>query len=87
MHIFGRIKTHTITLDTGEKRYTLQFPELVINDLVRHRDENTYISVPKLKTHDMTVVTLGIKNQHGLISDESKQVEHHTVYMINWQTC
>jgi uncharacterized protein (DUF362 family) len=71
------LKHIPINLDTGEKKYTLQFPELVINDLVRHRDKNTYISVPKLKTHDMTVVTLGIKNQHGLISDESKQVEHH----------
>ncbi|MEM3651205.1 MAG: DUF362 domain-containing protein, partial [Candidatus Jordarchaeaceae archaeon] len=71
------LKHIPLTLDTGEKQYTLQFPELIIDDLVRHRDKNTYISVPKLKTHDMTVVTLGVKNQHGLISDESKQVEHH----------
>jgi uncharacterized protein (DUF362 family) len=71
------LKHIPITVDTGEKRYTLEFPELIINDLFKKKEDNTYISVPKLKTHDMTHVTLGVKNQHGLISDASKQVEHH----------
>ncbi|MGQ9723626.1 MAG: DUF362 domain-containing protein [Candidatus Jordarchaeum sp.] len=66
-----------ISLDTGEKEYDLEFPELIINELVKKKGKNTYISMPKLKTHDITIVTLGVKNQHGLISDASKQVEHH----------
>nr|MDO8082401.1 DUF362 domain-containing protein [Candidatus Freyarchaeota archaeon] len=71
------VKQIPITVNTGEQQYDLEFPELVINDLVKEKKNNTYISVPKLKTHDMTHVTLGVKNQHGLISDASKQIEHH----------
>ncbi len=59
------LKHVPIEIDTGEKKYTLEFPEQIINDLVKNKKENTYINVPKLKTHDMTVVTLGVKNQHG----------------------
>jgi len=71
------LKQFPVPIETGEKQYELEFPELLINDLVKNKEENTYIDVPKLKTHDMTTVTLGVKNQHGLISDLSKQVEHH----------
>lgn len=71
------VKQIPITVDTGEKQYDLEFPEFLIKDLVINKKENTYINFPKLKTHDMTVVTLGVKNQHGLISDESKKIEHH----------
>ncbi len=71
------LKHVPIELDTGEKKFTLEFPEQIIEDLVNNKDKTTYINVPKLKTHDMTVVTLGVKNQHGLISDASKQIEHH----------
>lgn len=35
------------------------------------------ISVPKLKTHDQTGVTLGIKNLKGLLPDSSKAEVHH----------
>ena len=71
------LKQIPITVDTDEKQYALEFPQLIIKDLVKEKQKNTYINVPKLKTHDMTHVTLGVKNQHGLISDESKQIEHH----------
>jgi len=71
------VKQIPITVDTGAKQYELEFPELIVNDLIIDKDNHTYINMPKLKTHDMTKVTLGVKNQHGLISDASKQVEHH----------
>jgi uncharacterized protein (DUF362 family) len=35
-----------------------------------------YISVPKMKTHALTGVTLGIKNAHGLLLEEQKAMHH-----------
>jgi uncharacterized protein (DUF362 family) len=40
------------------------------------KDANVYIMIPKLKTHCITAVTLGIKNAHGLLLDEDK-AKHH----------
>ncbi len=40
------------------------------------RDSDVYISVPKMKTHLMTLVTLGIKNSQGIISREDKALFH-----------
>nr|MDO8098746.1 DUF362 domain-containing protein [Candidatus Njordarchaeota archaeon] len=71
------LKQVLVAVDTGEKQYELEFPELLVSHLIKNKEKNTYFDMPKLKTHDMTTVTLGVKNQHGLISDLSKQVEHH----------
>lgn len=38
--------------------------------------ESYYVNVPKLKTHVNTTVTLGIKNQKGLIGDGFKKLMH-----------
>jgi uncharacterized protein (DUF362 family) len=35
-------------------------------------DSDVYVSVPKMKTHLMTLVTLGIKNSQGILSREDK---------------
>ncbi len=40
------------------------------------KEANVYISIPKMKTHCITTVTLGIKNAHGLLLDEDK-AQHH----------
>ncbi|MFH0817832.1 MAG: DUF362 domain-containing protein [Candidatus Micrarchaeota archaeon] len=40
------------------------------------KEANVYISMPKMKTHCITMVTLGIKNAHGLLLDEDKG-QHH----------
>lgn len=45
--------------------------------LIRERDRHLYINVPKLKTHSMGVVTLGIKNQWGLPLHESRGFDHN----------
>lgn len=39
-------------------------------------EANVFINVPVLKTHSLTLVTLGIKNLHGVISDEDKLFGH-----------
>ena len=40
-------------------------------------DADVLINVPVLKIHSLTLVTLGIKNLHGLISDEDKLFGHN----------
>ncbi|MFH1470946.1 MAG: DUF362 domain-containing protein [Candidatus Micrarchaeota archaeon] len=40
------------------------------------KEANVYISIPKLKTHCITTVTLGVKNAHGLLLDEDKGRHH-----------
>ena len=45
--------------------------------LIRRRDENLYVSLPKLKTHSMSTVTLSVKNQFGFIHQESRIQDHN----------
>lgn len=40
------------------------------------KQANVYISIPKMKTHCITAVTLGMKNAHGLLLDEDKGKHH-----------
>lgn len=37
---------------------------------------NVFITVPKMKTHNQAVVSLSIKNQHGLLRPEDKKLMH-----------
>lgn len=38
-------------------------PQFVVKNLIENKDKNLYISLPKLKTHSMAGVTMGVKNQ------------------------
>lgn len=49
----------------------------VLERLVQKRSENLYISIPKLKTHSMSQVTLSIKNQFGFIHQRSRIADHN----------
>ena len=51
-------------------------PETVMA-LIRERDAHLYINVPKLKTHSMGVVTLGVKNQWGFPMHGSRGKDHN----------
>ena len=55
----------------------LDLPRSVAEALIRRRDENLYINLPKLKTHSMTAVTLGIKNQWGFPAHACRSVDHN----------
>lgn len=55
----------------------VQIPDFIHERLIQKRQENLYISIPKLKTHSMTTVTLGIKNQFGLIHQKSRIPDHN----------
>ena len=61
----------------GYDQTDLAFPRLVLDKLVRNRDLHTYINVPKFKTHSMTTVTLGIKNQWGFVAQRDRIADHN----------
>ena len=41
-------------------------------------EADVFISVPKIKTHIMTFLTLGIKNSLGLLREEDKKLRYHS---------
>jgi len=55
----------------------VDFSDFVHDRLIRNREENLYISLPKLKTHSMTKVTLSIKNQFGFVHQASRIPDHN----------
>jgi uncharacterized protein (DUF362 family) len=49
----------------------------VYEKIIERGDENFYLSLPKLKTHSMSQVTLSIKNQFGLVHQKSRIADHN----------
>ena len=54
-----------------------EMPDFVIENLIRDRDKNLYISLPKLKTHSMAGVTLGVKNQWAFPRQSDRGYDHN----------
>ena len=57
----------------------IPIPKILYENLVEHKTENTYINIPKLKTHLQTGMTCCIKNQHGLLYAAEKVYNHHLI--------
>jgi len=57
----------------------IPMPKILYESLVEHKGENTYINIPKLKSHIQCGVTICIKNQHGLFYDKDKVYNHHLI--------
>jgi uncharacterized protein (DUF362 family) len=55
----------------------IDISRFVFDRLIEHRSENFYLSLPKLKTHSMSQVTLSIKNQFGLVHQKSRIPDHN----------
>ncbi len=55
----------------------IDISRFVFERLIEQREENIYLSVPKLKTHSMSQVTLSIKNQFGLVHQKSRIADHN----------
>ena len=55
------------------KRYSWKYGVVSLPKLI---EETCYIDVAKLKTHTNTTVTLGLKNQKGLLLDSEKKIFH-----------
>ncbi|MCX8123452.1 MAG: DUF362 domain-containing protein, partial [Spirochaetes bacterium] len=54
-----------------------EMPATVVDKLIYGRDENLYINVPKLKTHSMAIVTLGVKNQWAFPRHNDRRYDHN----------
>ena len=65
--------------DEKSNGYILKSFEMpkTIAKIIKNRDTITYINLPKLKTHSMAVVTLGIKNQWGFVSHKDRGKDHN----------
>lgn len=55
---------------------TFRLPKTIV-DIMENRDKVTYVNLPKLKTHSMAVVTLGVKNQWGLPQHADRGKDHN----------
>ncbi len=60
----------------GYNLKTFRLPETIVK-IIENRDKYTYINLPKLKTHCMTRVTLGIKNQWGYPQHADRGKDHN----------
>ncbi len=60
----------------GYNLNTFRMP-ITIAKIIENRDIVTYINLPKLKTHSMAGVTLGIKNQWGYPQHEDRGKDHN----------
>lgn len=80
-----RQKVRTLFLDEGPvTEYELpglgqkaRFPRLVIEQLSRQKREIFFLNLPRMKTHSMSVVTLGIKNLFGLMDQGDRMHDHN----------
>lgn len=61
----------------GYVKTTFGMPEFIVKNLIENKDKNLYISLPKLKTHSMAGVTLGVKNQWAFPCQSSRGFDHN----------
>ena len=71
-----KYKPSTVEDPKGYNLKTYRLPQTIVK-IVNNRDSITYINVPKLKTHSMAVVTLGIKNQWGFPQHADRGKDHN----------
>ena len=57
--------------------YRVKVSRWVKERLIDGRERNFYLSLPKLKMHSMAMVTLGVKNQFGLIAQGDRIKDHN----------
>lgn len=57
--------------------YKVKVSRWVRERLMEGRERNFYLNLPKLKMHSMATVTLGVKNQFGLIAQGDRIKDHN----------
>jgi len=60
--------------------YPVPIPRILHEKLILHKNENTYINIPKLKCHIQAQMTACLKNQHGLLYNKEKAYNHHMIH-------
>lgn len=84
----GSKGVEVLYLDEG-RRSEVRLPRMgysvkvsrVVGHMIEERENICYINIPRLKTHSMTVLTGGIKNQYGFIDHHDRSVDHN--YMLH----
>ena len=61
----------------GYSGTTFRIPKFVTENLIDRANENLYINLPKLKTHSMAGVTLGVKNQWAFPQPGDRRSDHN----------
>ena len=61
----------------GYELTKFRMPRLVHEKFIREKDANLYVSMPKLKTHSMSIVTLGVKNQWAFPIHPDRSPDHN----------
>nr|MDO8099119.1 DUF362 domain-containing protein [Candidatus Njordarchaeota archaeon] len=56
---------------------TFEMSSTVVRELIKRKNENLYVNIPKLKTHSMAGVTLGIKNQWAFPRHQDRKFDHN----------
>lgn len=62
----------SVKLKVGEDGHEVLFPRILHNSLIKEREENLYVSLPRLKASRTTTVSLSLKEQLNLIRYESR---------------
>jgi len=63
--------------EKGYRQSSFLIPEFIVKRLIERKDENLYINLPKLKTHSMAEVTLGVKNQWAFPQQKDRRADHN----------
>jgi uncharacterized protein (DUF362 family) len=58
-----------ISVPGGKVLHSIEYPKVIL-------DADVFISLPALKTHTMTMVTLGIKNLQGILNEGDRYFGH-----------
>jgi uncharacterized protein (DUF362 family) len=67
----------TVRVKLPDEALPVDLPAFLHHWLVERREECFYLNIPRLKTHSMSHVTLGIKNQQGLLIDKDRMRDHN----------
>ena len=63
--------------EDGYAETSFRIPRFVTENLIERAAENLYINLPKLKTHSMAGVTLGVKNQWAFPQPGDRRADHN----------
>ena len=61
--------TVRVPVPGGKVLHVLDYPEII-------KDADVFIDLPALKTHTMTMVTLGVKNLQGILTEADRYLGH-----------
>lgn len=61
----------------GYELLSFGLPDFLTKYLIDERTSTFYVNIPKLKTHSMSGVTLGIKNQWGFPVHDDRGIDHN----------